>query len=69
MSKYGCRFIKEWECLHETREPTLDDCRFCKEARLMYISQYKPLAEDYWKNIEELNRFRLEKARQEELPK
>lgn len=66
-----CKFLIDWVCIADWNAtlPTLEDCKFCKEARLMYVSQYKPLVEDYWKNIEELNRLRLEKARQEELPK
>lgn len=60
-----CKYIKEWEC-YMTDNPLLPECEFCLKIRLTYVSQYKPFAEDYAKNIGELNEYR---RREKELPK
>jgi hypothetical protein len=62
-----CRYVAEWDChiwpdnLSRPANyiPSVDKCEFCKSVRLMYISNYMPLAEDYAKNLRELHELRL----------
>ncbi len=53
-----CQFIADWECLITTPNSTVEECKFCLEARTRWITHLKLVEMDYHKNLEELNTLR-----------
>lgn len=69
-----CQYIAEWPCLvwianAEQVSPTVEECRFCLEARTRWISSLKHIENDYHANLQELNTLREEKKKWEEMPR